>query len=153
RSPAGRHLHQRARQAEHQAPARRDRRASDSHQAGPPRDRRGGGPPRGLRRARARRLGAMTAANPYPDMESWAAAYVRSSELAYKLAPAPAPRAFRADGRAERIAAPGRPPELRPARRGERTPRRKTLEDPQYRARALHAFFHHELQAAELMCW
>jgi uncharacterized ferritin-like protein (DUF455 family) len=42
---------------------------------------------------------------------------------------------------------------LRPARRGERTPKLEALGDPRYRARTLHAFFHHELQAAELMCW
>jgi uncharacterized ferritin-like protein (DUF455 family) len=52
-----------------------------------------------------------------------------------------------------RIEAPGRPSELRPARRGERTPKLEALKEPHYRARALHAFFQHELQAAELMCW
>lgn len=41
--------------------------------------------------------------------------------------------------------------ELRPARRGVRVPER--LEAPSARAKLLHTFFHHELQAAELMCW
>jgi uncharacterized ferritin-like protein (DUF455 family) len=43
--------------------------------------------------------------------------------------------------------------ELRAARRGERTPKQEALDEPYYRARTLHAFLHHELQAAELMCW
>lgn len=39
------------------------------------------------------------------------------------------------------------------ARRVRRTPRDEALRDPHFRARTLHAFFHHELMAAELMCW
>src|SRR4051812_17966955 len=52
-----------------------------------------------------------------------------------------------------RLTTPGRPPELVAARRGERTPKQEALEQPHYRARTLHTFLHHELQAAELMCW
>jgi uncharacterized ferritin-like protein (DUF455 family) len=52
-----------------------------------------------------------------------------------------------------RLTQPGRPAELRLARRGERTPKAEALKEPHYRARLLHAFWHHELQAAELMCW
>jgi uncharacterized ferritin-like protein (DUF455 family) len=87
------------------------------------------------------------------DIESWAAAYVLTSDLSYKLAPAAPPRSFRTDAQPVRLAHPGRPPELRVARRGERTPKQEALEDPYFRARTLHAFLHHELQAAELMCW
>ncbi len=88
-----------------------------------------------------------------PDVETWAEQYVSSTELRFKLSPPPAPKLFRNDAPPRRIAAPGRPPELRPARRGERTPKQEALETPYYRARTLHAFLHHELQAAELMCW
>jgi uncharacterized ferritin-like protein (DUF455 family) len=87
------------------------------------------------------------------DVEHWAELYVRSTDLAFKLAPPPPPRQFRDEFEALRLAGPGRPPELRVARRGERTPRQEALENPHYRARTLHAFLHHELQAAELMCW
>ncbi len=76
-----------------------------------------------------------------------------SNELAFKLAPPPAPKRFRDDFAARRLTAPGRPRELRPARRGERTPKPGALESAHYRARTLHASLHHELQAAELMCW
>jgi uncharacterized ferritin-like protein (DUF455 family) len=88
-----------------------------------------------------------------PDVESWAREYLISEQLRLKLSPPPVPQHFRSESVPLRIERPGRPPELRPARRGERTPRPEALKDPHYRARALHAFFHHELQAAELMCW
>jgi uncharacterized ferritin-like protein (DUF455 family) len=87
------------------------------------------------------------------DVQDWAERYVRSTDLAFKLAPPPPPRQLRQGGEALRLESPGRPPELRPARRGERTPKQEALENPHYRARTLHAFLHHELQAAELMCW
>lgn len=89
----------------------------------------------------------------FPDVEAWAEHYVRSRSLCDKLAPPVPPARFRTAATAQRIAEPGRPPEFRAARRGERTPKLEALKEPHYRARALHAFFHHELQAAELMCW
>jgi uncharacterized ferritin-like protein (DUF455 family) len=87
------------------------------------------------------------------DIEAWAEHYIRSTDLAFKLAPPPPPKLFRRGPTPLRIGEPGRPRELRPARRGERTPKQEALDDPHYRARTLHAFLHHELQAAELMCW
>ena len=89
----------------------------------------------------------------FSDVEAWAEHYVLSSELSFKIAPPAPPQQFRVGAAPLRLAAPGRPPEFRPARRGERTPKLEALKEPYYRARALHAFFHHELQAAELMCW
>lgn len=88
-----------------------------------------------------------------PDIESWAEAYVLTTDLRHKLAPPAPPAQFREGAVPYRIAQPGRPAELRAARRGERTPKQEALEEPRYRARTLHAFLHHELQAAELMCW
>ncbi len=90
---------------------------------------------------------------PLPDVEAWAAEYVLTTDLRLKIAPPPVPAQFRERAVPVRLAAPGRPPEFRQARRGERTPKLEALKEPHYRARALHAFFHHELQAAELMCW
>jgi uncharacterized ferritin-like protein (DUF455 family) len=92
-------------------------------------------------------------ASELPDVEAWAEHYILSAELWVKLAPPPVPGRFREGAVPVRIAGPGRPPELRLARRGERTPRLEALKEPHYRARMLHTFWHHELQAAELMCW
>lgn len=85
--------------------------------------------------------------------EAWAEAYVRSTELSHKLSPPPVPACFREGAAALRIDSPGRPSLLRTAPRGERTPKAEALKEPHFRARVLHAFLHHELQAAELMCW
>lgn len=98
-------------------------------------------------------MDAAEAAAPCPDIETWAERYVTSSDLELKLAPPPPPRQFRVGARPLSLNAPGRPALLRAARRGERTPKAEALEQPHYRARTLHAFWHHELQAAELMCW
>ncbi|MFZ5891791.1 MAG: DUF455 family protein [Myxococcota bacterium] len=88
-----------------------------------------------------------------PDVEAWAEHYICACDLQTKISPPTPPRQFREGAAPKRIAGPGRPPEFRAARRGERTPKLEALKEPHYRARALHTFFHHELQAAELMCW
>ena len=88
-----------------------------------------------------------------PDIEAWAEHYIVTTDLSFKVTPPAPPREFRADASPKRIASPGRPLQFRAARRGERTPKLEALKEPHYRARTLHAFFHHELQAAELMCW
>lgn len=86
--------------------------------------------------------GAMT-------VEAWARTYVESTDLAHKLAP-PAPPGTWADGAPQRLERPGRPPELLVTARADKT---RGLGSPRGRARALHTFLHHELQAAELMAW
>lgn len=85
------------------------------------------------------------------DVESWAEAYVLAESLEHKLAPPAPPTRWAADWPRAAPTAPGRPSELRPARRGSRVPAR--LESASARAKLLHAFLHHELQAAELACW
>jgi len=87
------------------------------------------------------------------DIHAWAERYILSTDLAFKLAPPKPPERFRDKPETLRLSGPGRPAELRAARRGERTPKPEALENSYYRARTLHAFWHHELQAAELMCW
>lgn len=87
---------------------------------------------------------------PPATVERWAWDYVHATTLAEKLAPAPVPEAWEEAPPPRRIAAPGRPPELRVAERADKT---RGLGSPRGRARALHTFLHHELQAAELMCW
>ena len=52
-----------------------------------------------------------------------------------------------------RLSSPGRPAELTVASGSGKTPRTGALRSPERRAQLLHTFLHHELQAAELMCW
>jgi uncharacterized ferritin-like protein (DUF455 family) len=88
--------------------------------------------------------------------ERWAFDYVTTCDLSKKLSPPPAPRALEWERApiAMRVARPGRP--ASPAiveRAKKKTPSGEALRDPRRRAEILHTFFHHELQAAELMCW
>jgi uncharacterized ferritin-like protein (DUF455 family) len=87
-------------------------------------------------------------------VERWAWEYVRSDRLADKLAPPAPPSVWEEapSGSSARLAptGPGRPPELRVHGRADKT---RGLAAASGRARALHTFFHHELQAAELMAW
>ena len=91
-------------------------------------------------------------------IEAWCWELVTSTVLASKLAPAPAPAAddpssWESAPPARRIAAPGRPPELELRARAPRTSGAGALRDARTRARLLHTFLHHELQAAELVAW
>jgi uncharacterized ferritin-like protein (DUF455 family) len=83
-------------------------------------------------------------------VERWCWDYVLATSLAAKTDPPTVPDAWAEDGDARRIVRPGRPSELRVVARAEKT---RGLGSPTGRARALHTFWHHELQAAELMCW
>lgn len=95
------------------------------------------------------------------SLDEWALAYVESSSLAYKLAPPIMPSVFAASTATARTQAhdpsrlrPGRPSELRVVWDKYKAPKSAAaLASPQKRAHLLHTFFHHELQAAELMCW
>jgi len=85
-------------------------------------------------------------------VERWAWDYVHATRLDVKLAPPPppSPRRWEAEPTIRRLEAPGRPPELRITGRADKM---RGLRAPSGRARALHTFLHHELQAAELMAW
>ncbi|NUP08078.1 MAG: DUF455 family protein [Polyangiaceae bacterium] len=86
-------------------------------------------------------------------IEAWAAAYVLAPDIAYKLAPPKPPATF------ETVPAPR--PEIRPGRgasfnvsdHAHKSSGRSALRSPIARARLIHTFLHHELQAAELMAW
>ena len=79
---------------------------------------------------------------------------VEAETLDGKLAPIPAGVLDDMRGPALRIAAPGRPPELRIASaRTVRVPPAAGMRDPAQRARILHALGNHELQAVELFAW
>ena len=83
-------------------------------------------------------------------VERWAWDYVHSSALADKLSPPPPPERWEQGSVARRIESPGRPRELRVVSKAKKT---RGLAGEEGRARALHTFLHHELQAAELMAW
>lgn len=83
-------------------------------------------------------------------VERWCWDYVLATTLAAKTDPPAVPEAWADDGAPRRIEKPGRPAELRVVARAEKT---RGLGSKAGRARALHTFWHHELQAAELMCW
>jgi uncharacterized ferritin-like protein (DUF455 family) len=83
-------------------------------------------------------------------VERWAWDYVVSTSLDAKLRPPPIPEAWEERPAPRRLEGPGRPPELRVLSRAGKA---RGLSTERGRAQALHAFFHHELQAAELMAW
>lgn len=91
---------------------------------------------------------------PKPDtLERWAYDYVVSTSLDHKLSPGKAPRDVDASFHTVRLANPGRPSLLQIQTHAKKSPRRGALREASRRAELLHTFLHHELQAAELMCW
>lgn len=81
----------------------------------------------------------------------FAARVVQSQVLADKLATPP--RIVPRGQTPLRLTGPGRPPELTIVRSKVTVPPVVGMRDPQQRARILHAFANHELQAIELFAW
>ncbi|MEO6420207.1 MAG: DUF455 family protein, partial [Polyangiaceae bacterium] len=79
--------------------------------------------------------------------------YVHATDLGTKLAPPPRPPTWEVSPPARRILRPGRPPELICTARAAKSPGPEAIRSPAKRAQLVHTFLHHELQAAELMCW
>lgn len=94
---------------------------------------------------------------PADTVERWCWDLVTTRALADKLSPPPPPppeeSASWEVAPPVRRPRPGRPPELRCVARAPRTPGPGALTRPGVRARLLHTFLHHELQAAELFAW
>jgi uncharacterized ferritin-like protein (DUF455 family) len=88
------------------------------------------------------------------ELRDFALRVVTTSDLEEKLAPAPPGLTDLSPGEPLRLDAPGRPPGLVPvpAHRA-RVPPIEGMADPAQRARILHAFANHELQAVELFAW
>jgi uncharacterized ferritin-like protein (DUF455 family) len=93
--------------------------------------------------------------SPYPEatIERWAWDYVTTTSLDHKRNPPPPPRSFAPAPAPLRLASPGRPPELSVLARAKKAPGPDAIRAPERRAELTHTFLHHELQAAELMCW
>lgn len=89
---------------------------------------------------------------PAGTVERWAYEYVRADDLAKKLRPGEPPKLWETAPPVRRLDRPGRPPILTAAKKRPKTPGEEALRVPRRRAELLHVFFHHELQAAELMC-
>jgi len=88
------------------------------------------------------------------ELRDFALRVVTSADLEEKLAPAPRGLTDERPGVPLRPAGPGRPPGLVPvAAREARVPPLEGMADPAQRARILHAFANHELQAVELFAW
>ena len=86
-------------------------------------------------------------------LEAWAWDYLTASELADKFDLAPPPSEVEKGAPSRRDVRPLRPAGLSAAFTKAKTPGPDALRAPVRRARLLHTFLHHELQAAELMCW
>ena len=87
------------------------------------------------------------------NIEQWALAYLAADTFEQKLAPPPCPANFAPTWSADRSPRPGRGPEFRRSERGEKSTGKSQLLGEERRARLLHTFLHHELQAAELFAW
>jgi uncharacterized ferritin-like protein (DUF455 family) len=83
-------------------------------------------------------------------VERWAWDYIVADTLSAKLEPGAVPERWEDRPPIRRLRAAGRPAELRAVARAKKI---RGLGAPAGRARAMHTFFHHELQAAELMAW
>lgn len=86
-------------------------------------------------------------------VERWAYDYVTSNDLAHKLSPPAVPEVWEDNPPERRIDRPGRPGALQIMARAHKAPGPDAMRDPKRRAELVHTFLHHELQAAELMCW
>lgn len=86
-------------------------------------------------------------------VERWAYDYVTTTEITLKLDPPPVPKVWEDAPIERRLTKPGRPANLQIVARAHKAPGPDAIRDPKRRAELVHTFFHHELQAAELMCW
>lgn len=87
------------------------------------------------------------------SIERWAHDYVLAEDWAYKLRPPALPERFASTERALRIPAPGRGAGFVLSDSGHKSTGSSALRSPLARAKLMHTFLHHELQAAELMAW
>ncbi|MDW8245058.1 MAG: DUF455 family protein [Sandaracinaceae bacterium] len=89
---------------------------------------------------------------PLGTIERWAYDYLQTPSIELRMSPPPLPNKWEEKPVARAWVRPLRPPSLRFTHRS-KTPKAKTLSQPSQRAKLLHTFFHHELQAGELFAW
>lgn len=87
------------------------------------------------------------------SVEGWALAYIASCTWEEKLTPPPPPRRWTERPSPLRVAAPGRGVGFVVRSHGDKSTGKSALRSAEKRARLVHTFLHHELQAAELMAW
>lgn len=90
---------------------------------------------------------------PTGTLEAWAIAYVLADTFEAKLSPPRPPAVFAPAWPPMRELRPGRGPAFRVTQHGLKSSGKSALRSESARARLLHTFLHHELQAAELMAW
>lgn len=89
---------------------------------------------------------------PFVSVQAWARAYILTENLTFKCDPADPPSTFEKDGFAQDLR-PGRPALLRVTTDKGRSFKLNSLASNDALAALHHKLWHHELQAAELMCW
>jgi uncharacterized ferritin-like protein (DUF455 family) len=87
------------------------------------------------------------------SVEIWAERYIRSTSMEWKCEPSAPPPRFDVTTCPEPPSSPGRPSELTVSFDRPKPQTREGMLRAEQRAKLLHKFWHHELQAAELMCW
>jgi uncharacterized ferritin-like protein (DUF455 family) len=92
-------------------------------------------------------------AGAHATIERWAVAYVLEPSFEAKLTPPKPPATFEVGAAPLRDVRPGRGPMFRVVEHGLKSSGKSALRSPVARARLIHTFLHHELQAAELMAW
>jgi uncharacterized ferritin-like protein (DUF455 family) len=90
---------------------------------------------------------------PVDTLERWAWDYLLVSELAGKFELTEPPRALEAAAPSREAVRPSRSERIVTSGARAKTPGKEALRNPLRRAQLVHTFLHHELQAAELMCW
>jgi uncharacterized ferritin-like protein (DUF455 family) len=90
---------------------------------------------------------------PDGSVERWAWDYLTTTEPAHKLTPPAIPADLLPAQRWDAPSSPGRPAAWTVSSRAEKSPSPNALRAPEARARLVHTFLHHELQAAELFAW
>lgn len=86
-------------------------------------------------------------------LERWAWDYIHHPSLEYRFNPPPAPTEVESVKTPRRVTSPVRPEGITVVDRAPKKVSDQGLREARLRAKVFHTFLHHELQAAELMCW